>query len=158
MLTSAKLFLYQNVHNIMGYHHGKFHDSSICQFGYLRGGGAESGWPFALWCMLFSFNKRLVSVWVWKIGNIQTSLFFFIFLFYPPTTWITCEETIQRWPCCFKILETPVILILSFREASSLTLDFDWWRYFYICKNISRTLEMIVSHVYEIYEKTGDPD
>ena len=22
----------------MGYHHGKFHDSSICQFGYLRGG------------------------------------------------------------------------------------------------------------------------
>ena len=23
----------------MGYHHGKFHDSSVCQFGYLRGGG-----------------------------------------------------------------------------------------------------------------------
>ena len=23
----------------MGYHHGKFHDASICQFGYLRGGG-----------------------------------------------------------------------------------------------------------------------
>ena len=23
----------------MGYDHGKFHDSSICQLGYLRGGG-----------------------------------------------------------------------------------------------------------------------
>ena len=37
VLTSAKLFLYQNVHNIMGYHHGMFRDSSICQSGYLRG-------------------------------------------------------------------------------------------------------------------------
>ena len=32
----------------MGYHHGKFHDSSICQFGYLRGGGAESAPPAQL--------------------------------------------------------------------------------------------------------------
>ena len=32
----------------MGYHHGKFHDSSICQFGYLRGGGGGSVPPSQL--------------------------------------------------------------------------------------------------------------
>ena len=46
----------------MGYHHGKFHDSSICQFGYLRGGGggaavAESAPPAQLTPQKPSMNR-----------------------------------------------------------------------------------------------------
>ena len=46
----------------MGYHHGKFHDSSICQFGYLRGGGRNPPPPAQLTPQKLGMNR--VKVWI----------------------------------------------------------------------------------------------
>ena len=58
----------------MGYHHGKFHDSSICQFGYLRGGRNPPPPPAQLTPQKPGMNRVKGGLLVSKLSSLNVKV------------------------------------------------------------------------------------